>query len=255
VNEPLGPAGSPPPLELRVGAAARPRRPRWHRWAAGAGIVAVVVGGVLAFLRSPFFAADRISVQGTQHLSEAKVLRLADLREGANVVSFDAAAAERRLEADPWIAAATITKDLPDAVAITISERAPLGTVEGADGWGVLAADGTVLSTQPSQPRLPILVTAAGSATDGLSVLASMDPDLRARVASVSTDPAGEVTLSIGDGVTVAYGTVDETQAKAQSIAAVLAWAKGEHADVVGIDVRVPGAPTARLAGGGTATP
>ena len=55
--------------------------------------------------------------------------------------------------------------------------------------------------------------------------------------------------------MTVDYGGADEAVEKAQALAAVLAWADEEHAHVQVIDVSVPGAPTARLAGGAIATP
>jgi cell division protein FtsQ len=220
-------------------------------------VVAILVVGTLAFLRSPYFALDHVSIGGRHHLSEARVLRVAGLREGANLVSFDAAAAAQRLEGDPWIAAATITKDLPDAVTITIRERVPLAAAEGTDGWAIVAADGTELATQTSRPHLPILLPAGGddaTRTGSLAVLAPMAPELGSRVDSV-TDVDGEVTLSLDDGVRVAYGTVTETDAKAQSLSAVLSWSVEEGVDVVEIDVRVPGAPTARLSSGGTVTP
>jgi cell division protein FtsQ len=211
-----------------------------------------------AFLRSPVFRADTIVVRGAAHLSQAKILRLAGIHPGLNVVSFDAGAAEQRLESDPWVAAATVAKELPGGLTVTVRERTPLAGVRVATGWQILSSDRTVLGTPRARPRLPILqVAGAGGDPVGsaLAVLAPMSAALRDQVATVTVAPTGGVSLALGAGVEVIYGSAAEADAKAQSLEAVLAWAAGEHADLARIDVQVPGAPTAALVGGQTVTP
>jgi cell division protein FtsQ len=236
-----------------------PRRPWWRGRVAIAAASGVLVAlGALALLRSPLFAADVITVRGTDRLTEQRVLRIAGIAEGQNVVTFDAGEARRRLEADPWVASAIVTKDLPHTIAVTITEREPVGAIETHAGWEVLAADGVILATPSDQPRLPtITATIPGDdvATLGAQLLGAMDPALRSKVDGLTVGVDGIVRLVLRGGVTVDYGGADEAVEKAQALAAVLAWADEEHAHVQVIDVSVPGAPTARLAGGAVATP
>jgi hypothetical protein len=82
-----------------------------------------------------------------------------------------------------------------------------------------------------------------------------MDPGLRSEVGSLTIGVDGLVRLVLRGGVSVAYGDAGEGVEKAQALAAVLAWADAEREHVQGIDVSVPGAPTARLAGGEVASP
>ena len=241
----------PPPLP--------PRRPWWRgRIAIAAGSAILVALAALAVLRSPLFAADVITVRGADHLTEQRVLRVAGIAEGQNVVTFDTGAARRLLEADPWVASATVTKELPHTIAVAITERVPVGAIETHAGWEVLAADGVILAMPTDEPRLPtITATIPGDdvATLGAQLLGAMDPALRSKVDGLTVGVDGIVRLVLRGGVTVDYGGADEAVEKAQALAAVLSWADEEHAHVQVIDVSVPGAPTVRLAGGAVATP
>jgi cell division protein FtsQ len=267
MNEPVpdGPTGTPPPEALATSppgaslSAPKRRRPWWRGRVAVAAAAAVVVAlGVLAFLRSPFFAARDITVVGEHRLTEQRVLRLAGISDGQNVMTFDAQEAGRRLEADPWVASAEVTRRLPHTIAVRITERVPVAAVETHLGWEVVAADGVILETPSRRPRLPTITAAIPGddvVTLGARLLGAMDPALRSEVEGVTVGVDELVRLVLRSGVTVAYGGADEGVEKAQALAAVLAWAEREHVHVQVIDVSVPGAPTARLAGGVVATP
>ncbi|MEO8291760.1 MAG: FtsQ-type POTRA domain-containing protein [Actinomycetota bacterium] len=209
-------------------------------------------------VRSPYFAADHLTVEGADRLTPARVLRIGGLEPGQNVVTMDTDAAERRLEADPWIASASVTTELPDRVVVRIDERAPVAAVRTLEGWDVVAADGVVLDSASRQPRLPTITSVVPGqdlAALGARALGAMDRSLRATVTSLTVGADDVVRLVMDDGVTVSYGTLDEPASKAQALAAVLAWAEDAGARVEAIDVSVPGAPTARLAGGTQVTP
>ena len=88
--------------------------------------------------RSPalFLAARTIEVDGAAHLTRSQVLRLAGVTAGTNVFHARHDAAERRLEADPWIARATVATGLPVDDQIAVHERiAGAVTERTACGW------------------------------------------------------------------------------------------------------------------------
>lgn len=216
------------------------------------GLVAVGVVG------SRYFAADHLTVEGADRLTPARVLRIGGLEPGQNVVTMDTEAAERRLEADPWIASASVTTELPDTVVVRIDERAPVAAVRTLEGWDVVAVDGVVLDSASRAPRLPTITSVVPGqdlAALGARALGVMDISLRATVTSLTVGADDVVRLVMDDGVTVSYGTLDQPESKAQALAALLAWAEDTGARVEEIDVSVPSAPTARLAGGTQVTP
>jgi cell division protein FtsQ len=234
------------------------RRPWRTRGVVAAASLLVLGLGVLGFVRSSYFAADHISVEGAMRLAPGRVLRIGGVERGQNVVTMDTAAIERRLEADPWISSASVTTDLPDTVVVRITERIPVASVQTHQGWEVVAADGVVVATASKEPHLPT-VTSVVPGQDitalGARALGAMDDGLRARVSALTVGTDGVARLVMDDGVTVSYGALDEVTSKAQALAAVLAWADEGGAHVEQIDISVPGAPTARLAGGALASP
>ncbi len=231
---------------------------RARRVAIVAGSLLLVAAAVLATLRSPLFAADRLVVEGERALAADRVLEVAGISAGDNVVWLDEAAAERRLEADPWIASATVSADLPDAVRVRVVERVAVGAIETHDGWQVIAADGVVVARVGEASDLPTITTLVpgdDAAAIAAGLLGAMAPTLRRDVLKLTLDADGLVRLALRDGVHVDYGDASEGAAKAESLEAVLDWADEERARVELVDVSVPRAPAARLIDGSVAAP
>ena len=119
---------------------------RVRKIAAIAFIATVLLGAAAVTLtRSPYFAAHRIEVRGTSHVTRSEVLRIAGITPGTNVFTLDAGSAEARLERDPWIAQATVTKDLPSTLVIDIDERVAVAVVETGGALRLVADDGALL--------------------------------------------------------------------------------------------------------------
>jgi len=72
---------------------------------------------------------------------------------------------------------------------------------------------------------------------------------MRLQVDLVVIGSDGTITLHLTDGVTVTYGGPDEFEAKAEAIAAILAYADDQGRALMSIDVTAPAAPTARFVG------
>jgi len=77
-----------------------------------------------------FFRANNISVIGNQRLSDSEILRQAQIKTESNILSVNLQLARKRLMAHPWVAEAEIRRELPDAMAIKITEHKPLAIVD-----------------------------------------------------------------------------------------------------------------------------
>ena len=238
---------------------------RIRKIAAIAFIAVVVVGaGGVTLTRSPFFFADTIDVRGMSHVDRAAVLRVAQITPKTNVFTLDAGAAEARLERDPWIAEATITKDLPSALVIDIVERYVVAVVESGGVLRLVADDGVLLEAAlPSVANgLPVIAaTQHGVEPEPTAVagaaraVTAMSPSLRQRIDGVSILASGSLRVDLASGAMVAYGESTELPEKAMALRALLDYALGRGATVVSADVRVPSAPTAVLSGGEVVSP
>ncbi len=100
--------------------------------AAAVALVALT-GTWLAWQR--VFASDRLrvsrlEVRGHHFLSEGEVRELIGPAVGENILTLDIEALKGRLRGSPWVADATVTRQLPDGLRVEIRERVPLALAE-----------------------------------------------------------------------------------------------------------------------------
>ncbi len=149
---------------------------------------------------------------------------------------------------------ATVTREWPDTVRITVSERVPVAWADDGSGAGsalVLDAAGRVLAIEPAPPvGLPQLLHVTGAVPVG----AMITPATAARVAGVMvtldatlagtievTDTG--VTLHTPSGTEIRLGRATDVAAKLRSAIAVLATPQAEGAQY--LDVSAPSNPVA----------
>jgi cell division protein FtsQ len=229
------------------------RHPRL--WSAIAVATLIASLGVYVSLSSAFHLRH-LEVEGNSHLTRRTVLELSGLTRRTNLLWLDAGSVERRLEADPWVAGATVSKEFPRTVRIQVTERTPVATVAGYGGYQLIAADGTSLGVVSSRPHLPLIVVPPTRAIHGRApdpgasarAVAGLDPKLRARVQSVVVEMDGCLVLHLTNGVRVEYGAPSQTVAKSRVIASVLRWASAHARSVLTVNVSAPGAPAASFA-------
>jgi cell division protein FtsQ len=223
-----------------------------------AALVALALG-MLAVTYTPVFGAKRIDVKGERSLTAAAVVRIAGVGEGTNVFHLDPAAVETRLRSSPWVAEATVERDLPSTILIRIVEREPVARASIGGRMRIVAGDGTVLpggdASDLPQVRAPVGELQMQAWTSGTRALAAMTPSVRARVGAVVVGMDGALTLDVDGGIEVAYGPPGDDDAKAAALHAILAWASGGDVELATIDLTVPDAPTATTTGGVAVAP
>jgi cell division protein FtsQ len=230
-----------------------------HRGWALAGLALIVLAGAAAAATyTPLFAARDIEVRGAGELPRGQVLDVARLDEDTNVFHLDVHGTETRLEADPRILAATVSTRLPDRIEISLVLRTPVGVV-GSPGE-LVGADGVVIGPATGVADLPSLVS-AGRPADGDALVTAaraadaLGPSLRRAVDAVVVTGAGELALRVAAGFTASFVPPSELEAKAGSLAALLAWIEEQGVTVTSADLTVPGSPTAMLEQNAEAVP
>ena len=147
------------------------------RTALGVALAFGIAGGLAWSARSyarqsARFAVARIDVTGNARLSVERISAIAELRPGMNVFDVRAEEARKKLQNEPWISSADVSRKLPDSVTVRLTERKAAALV--ALGETMLATrDGFVFK------RLE-----EGDPTD-LPVVTCLDP------AAATTDPEG----------------------------------------------------------------
>jgi cell division protein FtsQ len=225
----------------------------WHALTAALVLVGLLAAGGLALSRSSLFRLRNLEIVGLSHLDRAQVARLGGLGPQTNVLWLDTRAVEQRLESDPWIAGARVTRRLPWTVTITLEERSPVAAIPIGSGFRLVAADGTILDQVATEPRLPQIVMpppwvpgARGESPVGPArAIGALTPDVAARLEQVVLASDGTLQLDLANGPRIQYGRPAAFGAKAAAIAAILHWAKGQGIALSSVDVSVPEIPAA----------
>jgi cell division protein FtsQ len=219
------------------------------------GVVVVVVAGWTA-LHSRLFAARVVTVVGAVRTPVGQIVAAAGLSGHPPLIDVGAAAAEG-VERLPWIANATVAREWPDGVRITVEERTPVATVrEGlaSAGWALVDRTGRVLALEGKpQAGLPRVAgteppgppgSTAGGLGAALRVTTSLPKAFAGQVASVTENRDGDVTLKLTSVLTVYLGSTGRLSQKYEDVAAIL-----QGADLLSgstIDVAAPATPVVK---------
>ena len=101
--------------------------------ACGVTLAAVVWYGIPAGLRwakaHPYFAITKLELDGNRRLTRHDVLDWIGVQEGTSIWDAPPTALQMRLESHPWIQRASVQREFPRRVAITMQERRPVAIV------------------------------------------------------------------------------------------------------------------------------
>ena len=216
----------------------------------------MVIAAVVAASRTSLFHARHLEVSGTSSLSRADVLEIAGLDRRTNVAWLDEDAAERRLEANAWVADAEISVSIPFTVEISVTEREPVAVAWDGRRRVLLAGDGTSLGSPGPERGLPLIELPPSGVSEGTAAspqgaaraLGAMAPDLRSRVARVRVLLDGTLEVWLRSGPRVSFGAPDAVGLKARAIARALAWAEREGEQITALSVVSPASLAATLA-------
>ncbi len=129
---------------------------------AGSAIYGVLLGGHVQEVKSELldirdqlanaagFGIIEVGVSGNKHISRDDILRLAGVSDHTSLLFLDVADTRGKLEANPWIAHATVLKFYPDRLRVDVIERQAFALWQKDGKLSVISADGTVL-----EPYLP----------------------------------------------------------------------------------------------------
>lgn len=254
MRSPLRRGAHDPDASAAPGTTARSRRAfarrQWaRRWLAWKYVVAVLllVGLVVASLwvvfGSSVLAVKGVDVEGVSVLSAAEVRSVAAVPTGEPLARVDLAAVRARIQALAMVRSADVTRQWPDTVLVRVEERVAVAVVEIGGRIRGMDASGVVFRDYRHAPAgLPVVRTSTGTRSEALAeaarVIAALPGDLAATVDHVEVETVDQISLVLGDGRTVVWGSAEESDVKARVLAVLLQRPARTY------DVSVPGQPT-----------
>ncbi|HEY6276184.1 MAG TPA: FtsQ-type POTRA domain-containing protein [Streptosporangiaceae bacterium] len=202
------------------------------------GLVATAIVAALgwALLGSRLLVVRSVQVTGTGPLvSRAEVLRAAQIPRGLPLIRVNAAVVAHRVEQIQQVQSATVARDWPGTVVITVRPRTPVFAVAGAGDYALVDAFGVdVRLSARRPPSLPLLtVGGPGAPLTGTlrgnqavraaaQVLAELPRSIAHRVRAVAAVNASDVSVRLTGGVVVVWGSPGRAAQKARELAVLM---------------------------------
>ena len=213
------------------------------------GLLAAVLVACGFLYNAPIFPVKNVEVTGTSRLDAEAVRTLARVPEDATLLRFPADEVAERVEADPWVETASVTRDFPDTMQIRVEEREPAALVDMLDEYLIVDAEGYIIEARSLEETTALVVIrdlegmdptpGRRSTSEGLhnalAVLADLSDELRAMTRAVSVATIDETALLTTDGVEIFVGLAEDVAKKDVIAREILAEQSGR---VVFIDVR-----------------
>ena len=190
-------------------------------------LVVVGVGLALILYFTPAMSARNIVITGIGAVSREEVLDAAQVRIGTPLLQINTNQVADRVAAIRRVASARVQRQYPSALRITVVERVPVAVKDFPDGPHLFDRDGVDFATGPPPPALPYIDVADPGPTDpatraALQVLLALRPEVASQVSRIAAPSVASITLTLGDGRVVIWGTTDRTEEKAEKLAALL---------------------------------
>lgn len=188
----------------------------------------LIVGGSAGAAYSPLFAVERISVEGTKTLDPKAVEQALSSQMGRPLALVDSSAVKAALVAFPLIETYQLEAHPPHDLTVRIVERTPVGVLASAGGFTVVDAAGVALSTTPDRPDGYALLDVTGDAKGPAfaaagTVMRSLPDAIRSQVDTVTAASADSVRLSLRSGVSVVWGSGENSAMKAYYLGKLMA--------------------------------
>lgn len=210
-------------------------------------VSAVLAAGALGWLLllSPVLALDAAQVhvegQGTV-VDAAAVAAVVAPHHGTPLPRLDTVALRRAVLDVPGVRAAEVQREWPHGLLVTVVSREPVAAVpQTGGGVALLDVEGVQVGRSDTAPEgLPVVSVplddpGARALTAVLTVLQQLPPELAAQVETASADSQDAVRFGLRDGVTVEWGSADQTALKIrvlQTLRAAAPSATASHYDV-----------------------
>jgi cell division protein FtsQ len=192
--------------------------------------ILLAVVGTAWLIRSPVLSIRSVTITGATMSHPDVVVAELGMGQGTPTIDVDAGAISAAVLEDPWVAEVSVAVGWPGTVTIAVVEHVEFAAVRAGDGWVRVAADGSVLRTEPPTDGAPLIEIDTGPVSAGYDIanpliLGALDfvealPGDLSEGAVVETD--GEGLVATVSGFTVVLGRPVEMEAKATVLAALL---------------------------------
>ena len=136
--------------------AARKRRTvfRIVKWTS---LCAILIGGGIYFLLSPFFNIKIITVTGNSKLTEEELISLSGIQLEENTFQVQTTKTQEKIKQNAYVDTVNISRKLPNEIVIEITERTPTFMLTLGNAYVYINNQGYLLEISQTALELPII--------------------------------------------------------------------------------------------------
>lgn len=136
--------------------AARKRRMvfRIVKWTS---LCAILIGGGIYFLLSPFFNIKIITVTGNSKLTEEELISLSGIQLEENTFQVQTTKTQEKIKQNAYVDTVNISRKLPNEIVIEITERTPTFMLTLGNAYVYINNQGYLLEISQTALELPII--------------------------------------------------------------------------------------------------
>lgn len=217
------------------------RRRNARRYGIAAAVLALPsLAAVAAF--SPVLDVDDVRVTGARRLSASRIAEVARVGDGP-MVTVDLDGVRRRVAALPGVKKATVTREWPSSVVVSVVERVPVVVVPRGTSFELYDIEAVLVETVAAAPRsTPRLNVSDGSPTPeviraAVAMLRALPRPLRREVRDLTAAGPASLSFHLADGAEVVWGSGERTKEKVRALTLLVPRKARRY------DVRVPDRP------------
>ncbi len=235
----------PPRPDAEAAPPNRPRRRGLIRLAVVLLVMALIAGVVWLGYFSAALSAREVTVRGLHELSAEQLRAAAVVPLGRPMMRQDVHAIAVRAASLPGVQSASVVRDWPNTIKITVVERRPLLALRQPGGYLIVDKFGVGYQMKPFVPDGVLVVDANPDdrplLTDLGTVASALPGKLSARLTTIRASSRYDINLVLKSGLTVHWGDSSESKLKAAIVTVLLK----KHPKTA-IDVSSPHNPTTR---------
>ncbi len=108
-------------------------------------------------LKTPYLSIKEINISGNIRLPKTEILELSGMHIGDNILSMNTSDIKKGIKSNPWVADASIARDFPAGLSITIKERMPVAFIN-LDGLYLVDDDGFIFKKASLEDNMDLPV-------------------------------------------------------------------------------------------------
>ena len=120
-------------------------------------LVAILIGGGIYFLLSPYFNVTEINVLGNERIPKEEIISLSGITLNENTFKIQGNQVQQNIKQNAYIEKVSVKRKLPNAIEISVQERKPTFMLSFANAYIYLNNQGYMLEISKTELNVPTI--------------------------------------------------------------------------------------------------